>query len=308
MLSYFSSKAVFTLLTLSAAWLHAHADWARPLRNSVPLSVLLCQYTDSPTPSDDIDFYRRFFTGLTGLDTYWLDISNGAIDLDGSVVSGWYTIDKTVQQARDTNPRTDKHKDCVDQAKINGYTPPNNHIVVVVTSPFIDTFGLPGLVTLGEGMSLSLAGHEVGHGMGFRHSFTEDARYCNADWAAVGEYGDPWDVMSHADTFQRSDVGEFRRGGPGLNAYHRDRMGTSVKYIYILYIYIYIYDVFLYILNKCYINVPTLFDYFSRMDPHRQDIPFWCRRSVRQNNNVGRFIGYTLGQLLSYGAHSIRSV
>jgi hypothetical protein len=214
---------IFSLL-VSPALSHL----GRPLRGSVKLSVLLCQYKDAPTPSEDVDFYERLIidSGTTGLADYWSEVSDGAIDLDGSVVRGWYTLDVTEEQGRNTSPRVKKHTDCVDKAKSEGYTPPDDYVVVVVTSPFIDTFGLLGSVMIGEGMSLSLLGHETGHGIGMRHSFTTDTDYCNADWASEGEYGDPWDVMSHADTYKRSDVGDFRRGGPGLNAYHLDRMGT----------------------------------------------------------------------------------
>lgn len=215
------------LLALAASPRLALAHLGRPLRGSVELSVLLCKYSDSPTPSDGIGFYEDLMinAGTTGLADYWSEVSNGTIDVDGSVVRGWFTIGKTTEEARETEPRIQKHTDCVDQAIAEGYTPPDDHVVVVITSPFIDTFGLTGKVMLGEGLSLSLVGHEAGHGVGMRHSYTDDAEYCNVDWATVGEYGDPWDVMSHAATYQRGDVGDFRRGGPGLNAYHLDRMG-----------------------------------------------------------------------------------
>ena len=223
--SHFSCRGTIKLLLLAAVCMRVNADWARPLRNSLPMSVLLCKYSDSPTPIDGIDFYRRFFTGANGLQKYWQDISDGAIDLDGSVVRGWFTIDKTTEAAK-ASKRDIKINDCVNQARKDGYTRPDDHILVVVTSPGIDAFGYRGVTFLAEGMSLSLASHEIGHGMGFSHSFSEDTSYCNAEWASEGEYGNWWDVMSHGVTYQRNDVGELRSGGPGLNAYHLDRMGT----------------------------------------------------------------------------------
>ena len=61
---------------------------------------------------------------------------------------------------------------------------------------------------------------------------THDTSYCNSEWAAVGEYGDPYDIMSHADTYQRA-VEKFIRAGPGLNAYHLDRNGMLVHCVYV---------------------------------------------------------------------------
>jgi len=227
-------------LLLSAAFMMAPSagHLGRPLRGSVKLSVLLCQYSDSPTPTDNAAFYEDLFinSGVDGLADYWNDVSYGAINVQDSTVQGWFNIAKTIAQAQNTDPRTQKHTDCVDAAIAGGYTPPEDHVIVVVTSPFIDTFGLQGKVMLGEGLSLSLVGHEGGHGIGLRHSFTNDTSYCNADWAAEGEYGDPWCVMSHAATYN-FNAGDFRRAGPGLNAYQVDRMGESADPLKIMRLY-----------------------------------------------------------------------
>lgn len=222
----------FLVLTTAAMVGLSAAHLGRPLRGSIRLSVLLCQFNDSPTPTDDLSYYEGVFTsaGTGGLADYWDNVSYGAIDVDGSTVRGWFTIDKTIAQAENTENRVQKHTDCVDASIAGGYTPPDDHVVVVVTSPFIDTYGLRGRVMLGEGLNLGLVAHEAGHGVGMRHSFTNDTDYCNADWAAKGEYGDPWCVMSHADSFN-FDTAEYRRGGPGLNAYQVDRNGKSNRQV-----------------------------------------------------------------------------
>ncbi len=31
-------------------------------------------------------------------------------------------------------------------------------------------------------------GHEVGHGFGFEHSYSNDPTYRNAEWSGIGEY------------------------------------------------------------------------------------------------------------------------
>ena len=151
------------LLSGSSEMALANHHLDRPLRGSLKLSVLLCRFSDSPTPSDDIDYYEDFFLDSSGpsLNSFFREISGGAVDLEGSVVRGWYTINKTKQQVSELKPRDKKHTECVAAAITAGYTPPENHSVVVVTSPSIDAFGSLGKAFLGQGMALSLAGHEV---------------------------------------------------------------------------------------------------------------------------------------------------
>jgi hypothetical protein len=208
------------LMCLSAAHL------GRPLRGSVPLSVLLCNFKDSKAPIDNKAYYENLFinTGTGGLADYWNKVSYGAINVQGSTVRGWYTIDKTIAQAK-TASRDGKMSDCYNAAIAGGYTPPADQVVIFVTDPGIDAFGQRGKVFLGAPLNLGLVAHEAGHGIGMRHSFTIDTDYCNIGWALKGEYGDPWCVMSHAASFN-FDAGVFRRGGPGLNAYQVDRNGS----------------------------------------------------------------------------------
>ncbi|MEX0916145.1 MAG: hypothetical protein WDZ60_09640, partial [Wenzhouxiangellaceae bacterium] len=105
-----------------------------------------------------------------------------------------------------------------------GYDPPSGHITVAITSPGIDVYGFGGGAFLGENTSAGLMAHEVGHGMGLAHSFSNDPDYKNASWAAFGVYDDPWDVMSYANVFSIG-TGMYGLAPPGPNAYHRDRMG-----------------------------------------------------------------------------------
>lgn len=66
------------------------------LRGRTPWAVVLCRFSDVPEPGRPRSYFENFFTetgaGTGGLWDYWKDVSNGALDLSGSVVVGWYTM------------------------------------------------------------------------------------------------------------------------------------------------------------------------------------------------------------------------
>ena len=227
-------KILFTSLVVAGVTCAAVAeadDRHRPFRGAFGISVLLCKYSDAPAPSKSPDFYARQMIepGTGGLADFLNDISHGSITLEGSQVRGWYTLDQTEAEARaygggGSSTRGLKHKDCVDKAKEEGYTPPDDHLVVVVSSPGIDTFGGFGGAFVREDASVGTIAHEVGHGLSLRHSMSDDPNYCNVGWASIGEYDDRWDLMSFGNV-RSMPLGEFGRAGPSLNTYHQDRMG-----------------------------------------------------------------------------------
>lgn len=199
------------------------------------MSVLLCKYSDAPTPANSKSYYEGLAvnTGSGGHADFWNDVSFGGVSLQGSVVQGWYTLDQTEAEARaygggGSSDRIKKFTDCRDKAADEGYTAPADHIVIVITSPGIDTFGFSGGAFLGENANVGVMAHEVGHGMDLKHSFSDDSSYQNATWSAPGEYDDLWDTMSYANVYSKN-TGSYGNGGPGLNAYHRDRLGWLRK-------------------------------------------------------------------------------
>lgn len=217
------------VLTFNAT--HATAFQERPYRGSVGISVLLCKYRDAPEPSRTRGFYEDLLVnvGRRTLADYWRDVSHGSITTDGSVVMGWYTLDQSEAEARaygggGSSDRINKHTDCVDKARADGFTAPSDHVVVVITSPGIDSFGFEGGAFLTEDTSVGVVAHEVGHGLSLAHSYSDHPEYCNAPWAAFGEYDDQWDAMSYANVFT-TDLGVYGQAAPWLNAYHQDRMG-----------------------------------------------------------------------------------
>jgi hypothetical protein len=205
----------------------AFGNGQRPFRGSVPISVLLCKYADAASPVHTREYFENMFInrGTSGLADYWNAVSFGSINLAGSTVRGWYGLRMTVEEARALSAppkRIQLHSDCVDRVK-RFYDPPDNHIVVVITSPGITGYGMPGRVFLDEEATLGAFIHEVGHGLYLHHSFSNSAEFRSAYWSSIGEYDDPWDVMSFANVY--SPDTPFGLGAPGLNAYQRDRMG-----------------------------------------------------------------------------------
>jgi hypothetical protein len=207
---------------------------AQPFRGSIRWSVLLCKYTDSGTPPQTADNYRDMVIrpGTGGLADYWLNMSMRSVNLVGTVVKGWYTVPMTVVQAKaksgGPNPkRMELVADCIAAAKNapeESYVVPGSGLVAAITFPEIDMYGESGRVLLPHNVDLGGMAHEVGHGLGLKHSYSDDPTPRGSSWAGPGEYDDPWDVMSWARVYKgRAD--RFGRTPPGLNAYHRDRMG-----------------------------------------------------------------------------------
>jgi hypothetical protein len=219
--------ALFTLGAIAPAQ-------ARPFRGSVPWSVLLCKFSGSPDSTRSFDFYRDMFirSGTGGLNDFWQATSYNGLNLNGSEVRGWYTIPSTAAQATAELARSDRDRgkyfrECIEAARtsrIIPYTVPSGNRVAVITEPGVDLWGGGGSAFLPSDVDLGAMGHEVGHGLGLNHSFSDDPTYRNASWSQIGEYDDQWDLMSYANV-AAVNTGRFGFGGPRLNAYHSDRMG-----------------------------------------------------------------------------------
>lgn len=204
------------------------------MRGSIKWSFLLCRFADSGVPSRSLSFYQDMIinSGTGGLNDYWKDVSNGKANLDGSVVKGWYTMTSTSEQARQelAKPDRDREKflrECIAAAKASNtdpYTVPSDHNVAVITEPGVDMWGRFGASFFPNDVNLAGLAHEIGHGLGLSHSFSDDPNYKNSEWAQVGEYDNYWDIMSYPNILS-TKTSNFGSGGPGLNAYHMDRLG-----------------------------------------------------------------------------------
>ena len=224
------------VVIVALAGLFVDGASSRPLRGSTKWVVLLCTYTDAPpVPAGrDPPYFQQMVLdrGTGGLADYWDAISMGGLNLNGSVVRGWYTVPMTVAQAKaksgGPNPkRGELVTDCISAARTapsNAFTVPSDAGVAVIHWPDVDFYGGGGRAFVTINVDVGGLGHEMGHGLGYQHSFSDDPTYRNVSWAAIGEYDDPWDVMSYANVFA-APTARFGNRGPGVNAYHMDRMG-----------------------------------------------------------------------------------
>ena len=200
---------------------------ARPFRGSTPVFVILCQTSDSGAAPQTAAHYRNLLVnrGTGGLADFWGDVTYGNFNNDGSSIHGWYRLGQTTAQFTALG-RWGMVNACLNAAQTaatGAVTVPANAIRYVVTSPAVDMFGWNGGAFLGFNFDVGSVAHEGGHGIGLDHSFSNDPAYRNADWAQIGEYDDPWDAMSWANSFRATTP--FGDAPSGLIAAHLDRMG-----------------------------------------------------------------------------------
>lgn len=218
-----------------------------------PWAILLCKFKDNETEPYTRTRYEELFTsagaGKWNMPDFFHDMSHGKLDLSGSRVLGWYTLELRhedyLAEARQPGLTEEQRADAVNKGRndllnwarqaagaaretLDGYK-----VLVCMNVP-TDLFGggngavchddrdpLNGM----SGMSPSLLGQEMGHVYGLEHS-KEDG--------SDAEYGDQWDVMSTARAFMAphpvfKDSDAAGRPvfllGPGLNAANMWRVG-----------------------------------------------------------------------------------
>lgn len=201
---------------------------ATPIRNGTPWSILLCRFSDRPATPQPATFFSNFLTdagrGTGGVADYLADQSGGRVSLAGSTVRGWYTMTWTLAQYQSID-RWTRIQRCVDTAAANGYTVPSGNRIAVMLNDWVDSGSAGGRVLLDPGAwNVGFAAHEMLHGYGLDHSFSNDTTYQNAPWSQPGEYDDPWDEMSamHIHAFATAAYGT---SAVGLNGYQRDELG-----------------------------------------------------------------------------------
>lgn len=212
------SAMALTATTAGAVPVEGHTGW----------SVVMCKYADQTQEPQAAPFFRDFLTdvgrGKGGVADYLADQSRGRIDLRNSTVAGWYTMSQTVAVAG-TESRWQKIQDCLGAASRGGYTVPAGFRVVAIVNSCIDSGSAGGQVLLDPcAWNVRFAAHEMLHGYGLGHSYSDDLTYQNAPWSAPGEYDDPWDEMSAQHSYAFTTA-RFGASAVSLNGYFRDKLG-----------------------------------------------------------------------------------
>lgn len=196
-----------------------------------PWAILLTKWSDHPEEPRSQTFFEELFTevgsGTYNMTDYFWTMSHEDLDLSGSHVFGWLTLDlpQTAYAGNVGTPppgqinRIGLLSRAKSTAVANGVDLSQYWGVVVVMNTPTDLFGvLGGRAALCDLNSLqpTVLGQEMGHGYGLMHSRLDGSQ---------GDYQDPWDTMSTWDSCYFSSSSSYELIGPGLNAANMRYMG-----------------------------------------------------------------------------------
>lgn len=193
---------------------------------SQKLAVLLCKFSDTAdVEQHPKSFYDDLFVGREkgGLNDYWVDASLGSLNLDGSKVFGWKTLEMTREKFLEARPgRWDKIQGALD-AFPKVVASEFAGVVAIFNTGLGDAGSQGGVLAGPDDVNVTFLAHETGHLFGLSHSFDQSNRKTNT-WSGPGEYFDSYDTMSAMNC--SGDWGHrFSPRGPLLNVAHLERMG-----------------------------------------------------------------------------------
>ena len=199
-MAFLASISLLIDLTLSHNMFHtlsilmvafAACVYSYPNRGHYPFVIALCKHADRPNEPITTTRVREFFTSAgaskPGIYVYLREQSSGAVDLNGSIVGGWYKTTKTFA-ATATDTRQQRLNTCRDAAIAGGLTIPavrhvsayfrSSLLTLTQTQKFMALYNESpdigtvagangGVVLVGDNtLGVSIAGHEVLHTLG----------------------------------------------------------------------------------------------------------------------------------------------
>ena len=239
---YLESKPGTGFLSVVSASYNSHL--AEYLRNSIridifekrlpkPWAVILCKFSDKATTEPHPpSFYREAFSeagkGKGREYDYIRQVSNGALDMTGTKVYGWFTMKNRSTKDRAMlkfpNPgRSTMHDWGIETAKANKIDLKKFHGVMVVFNGDADAGSagnhrvVLGYTTTEWNPTFNL--HEICHGYDLDHSYSARPDVV---------YGDQWDIMSAMNCW--TTPSKFGKTGPGMNAFNLKKVGGLPDY------------------------------------------------------------------------------
>jgi hypothetical protein len=196
-----------------------------------PFAVILCKFSDQPQEPRASKFYKDCFTeagaGTGGAFDYWRDVSFGNLDLTGSKVFGWFTMNNHKLQDIAGLGRGSFVSWGIDAAQANGVDLSPFFGIIVVFNVATDSGASGGRqMVLGyapNDWSPTFNSHEMGHVFGLDHSFSTSPTPCASGDSRPGAYCDKWDIMSAMNVWAFSNA--LGGNGPGLSSPYLDKLG-----------------------------------------------------------------------------------